>query len=675
MPPRRTRASAAPRTPLRLVAVDGTPGPLSEFESAFTHAGIGMALVSTDGRWMRVNPALCAFLGYDAEELMRRSFQQVTHPDDLDADLAEMQRLLAGTIDSYAMDKRYLRRDGGTVWGRLTVSLLRDAEGRPRHFISQVQDVTALHALEDRRREAHEHLAHIVATQQDIATAGLHDFDVMQLACDRAPALCGGDAAVVELLDGDDLVYRTASGRMARHVGTRLRVAASFSGLCALTGVLMRCDDTELDPRVDRETCRRIGVRSLLVLPLQQEHGVIGVLKVMSAVPGAFGPRAEAALRLLGGLVTAALRNATLLGLQQALLAERTAALDAMLLSEDRYRMLANASLDAVVVSERGLVTDANEVFARMFRLGNGDPRGRSVLDFVAAESRADVRARLAAGDEARYQVLGRRSDGTTFPLEVSARHLGAMGDPKRVTVLRDLSAERELDRMKHEFVSIVSHELRTPLTSIRGSLGLLEGGVSGPLAPKAGELVRIARTNADRLVRLVGDMLDMERIRSGKLELAVEPLDAGELVAAAVQGIEGMAVLHDVRLAMRHRALGAIAGDRDRLLQVLTNLLSNAIKFSPSGATVLVEVEDVDAAVRFTVEDRGPGIPADRVGRLFERFAQVGTTDSRRAGGTGLGLAISRGIVEQHGGRVGVESEPGVRTRIWMEVPVQAPS
>jgi DNA-binding response OmpR family regulator len=202
-------------------------------------------------------------------------------------------------------------------------------------------------------------------------------------------------------------------------------------------------------------------------------------------------------------------------------------------------------------------------------------------------------------------------------------------------------TAEREaVDRMKTEFISMVSHELRTPLTSIRGAMGLLEAGVVGALPPPALELVRIARTNADRLIRLVNDILDLEKLEAGRVELVLAALDPAELVAGALDA------------------------------QVLINLLGNAIKFSPDGGEVTLRVAPAGPGdLRVSVEDHGPGIPAGQMDRLFTRFGQLDASDRRGQGGTGLGLAISRSIVEQHGGRIGVVSEPGTRTEFWFEL------
>ncbi len=281
------------------------------------------------------------------------------------------------------------------------------------------------------------------------------------------------------------------------------------------------------------------------------------------------------------------------------------------------------------------------------------------------------AKARIGVPDENRWTYV--RKDGTTFPVLLSVTTLrdGEGGVDGYIAIASDITERDAADRLKDEFVSTVSHELRTPLTSIRGSLKLLEGGVAGELESQALELVRIAGTNAERLIRIVNDILDLEKISAGKLELELGRLTPGDLADAALDGIRGMAELAGVEVAREVRVQAEVLGDDGRLVQVLTNLLSNAVKFSPAGARVDLVVESTASGrVRFSVTDRGPGIAPEHLPKLFGRFQQVDATDARRKGGTGLGLAISKSIVAQHGGEIGVSSEVGRGSTFWLELP-----
>lgn len=214
-----------------------------------------------------------------------------------------------------------------------------------------------------------------------------------------------------------------------------------------------------------------------------------------------------------------------------------------------------------------------------------------------------------------------------------------------------------QLDSVKDEFISTVSHELRTPLTSIRGALGLLSTGNLGPVDPKARNLLRIATNNTDRLVRLINDILDLERMDSGRAPLQITRCVLRDLCIQAVETMSAMADAADVWLDILPEPEPlAFEGDPDRILQVLCNLLSNAIKFSPRGAAVTLSTEVEGEHLLLRVEDRGRGIPAEKLDAVFDRFLQVDPGDSRQKGGTGLGLAICRSIATQHGGTIWAE-------------------
>lgn len=232
----------------------------------------------------------------------------------------------------------------------------------------------------------------------------------------------------------------------------------------------------------------------------------------------------------------------------------------------------------------------------------------------------------------------------------------------------------RSLSRLKDEFVSTVSHELRTPLTSIRASLALLADGMDGEVSGQAKELVTIANNSCERLVRMISDLLDIEKIESGKMhfELTRQPLQP--LLEQAIDATQGYADQFGVPLLLQdlqNQEEGIMVDvDRDRMTQVLVNLLSNAIKYSPVNVPVCLKVARSPGRVRLSVIDRGPGIPEDFRSRIFQKFAQADSSNTRRLGGSGLGLSISKRIVEQHGGEIGFLDWPGGGTEFYVELP-----
>jgi PAS domain S-box-containing protein len=237
--------------------------------------------------------------------------------------------------------------------------------------------------------------------------------------------------------------------------------------------------------------------------------------------------------------------------------------------------------------------------------------------------------------------------------------------------VARDIEEQKRISQMKNDFVSMVSHELRTPLTSIRGSLGLIAGGIAGELPEKARSLVEIATKNCERLVRLINDILDVEKIESGKMGFRFLPVELAPLLEQASESNRAYAGGYGVELRIAVVAAGArVWGDPDRLLQVVTNLISNAVKFSPRGGVVEITTARGIGDVRVSVTDHGRGITPEFRARIFEKFAQSDSSSTRERGGTGLGLSISRAIVERHHGRIGFTSEPGVATTFYFDLP-----
>jgi signal transduction histidine kinase len=233
------------------------------------------------------------------------------------------------------------------------------------------------------------------------------------------------------------------------------------------------------------------------------------------------------------------------------------------------------------------------------------------------------------------------------------------------------IEEQQRLERLKDEFISVVSHELRTPLTSIHGALNLLIEGKAGELPSDAQRFLEIAYRNSGRVVRLVNEILDLQKIESGMIGLDMRLVDVGQLLADAVEANHAYAARFDVAIALDDSGPPLfVHADPDRLLQVLANLLCNAARFSPPGATVTVRAERLRGRVRVCVADHGPGIPEAFRTRIFGKFAQGDPSVPSWREGTGLGLSISKAIVERLGGRIGFESEVGRGSVFHFDLP-----
>ncbi len=347
--------------------------------------------------------------------------------------------------------------------------------------------------------------------------------------------------------------------------------------------------------------------------------------------------------------------------------------------AEEKFRLaLESFPSGMVMVDHRGKIVMMNNEVERLFGYRRDELIGQNVDVLVPVRMRGQHlrhREGFTRHPEARRMGAGRdlfglRRDGTEFPIEVGLNPIQTGEGILVLGAIVDISERKRLERLKDEFVSTVSHELRTPLTSISGSLGLLIGGAAGPLPERAARLLAIAHTNSQRLVRLVNDILDIEKMESGRLAFCFKRVEARALAEQVIEANRGFADGYGIRVCLDPTSVAAeVHADPDRLAQVMTNLLSNAIKFSPANGEVEVSVGKRNGMVRISVRDHGPGIPADFRPHLFEKFAQADATDARRKGGTGLGLSIARQIVARLGGTIGFADAPGGGTIFNVEL------
>ncbi|WP_332775315.1 PAS domain S-box protein [Polaromonas sp.] len=353
---------------------------------------------------------------------------------------------------------------------------------------------------------------------------------------------------------------------------------------------------------------------------------------------------------------------------------------DALHTSESQLRQMSDTvpALLAYVDAEQRLQFH-NKAYEESFGLTHNQLHGKPLRQVLGDDAYEKVRDKIEdalSGYSVRYE--GSRMNAQGDLRDYDFKYLPRYGEGKQegqvigfYALGNDITELKRIDRMKSEFVSTVSHELRTPLTSIRGSLGLISGGVAGALPDKAKKLVDIAKDNCERLIRLINAILDSEKIESGKMRFELQVTALKPLLEQALAANEGFAAQHQVTLALDAPDDTLRANiDSDCLTQVITNLLSNAVKFSPPQTPVQVRLLRAGERVRVEVIDHGSGIPEEFRKRIFQKFSQADSSDTRQSGGTGLGLSISRAIVERMGGGMGFNSETGIGTTFFFELP-----
>jgi len=342
---------------------------------------------------------------------------------------------------------------------------------------------------------------------------------------------------------------------------------------------------------------------------------------------------------------------------------------------EARMRALVETAPDGIVtIRSDGTIESVNAVLENLCGVPASDLIGVDIeriipsflLDGRISDLASGQRSPFSAGREL-YAV---RQDGSHVPVEVSTSTVSLGREDVYTGIVRDITERKEVEERVKDFYSMVSHELRTPLASIRTALGLMES-FSDELSDKTRPVVRIAAAEADRLMRLINDILDMRKIESGKLELALDAFDASDLLRKAIEGIDSLA--HQAQVTIKNEANTAldVYCDGDRILQVLSNILANAVKYSPSPGKVIVACEKSGSSCKISIRDFGPGVAKNQAHKLFGRFEQLRAKDGKNRAGSGLGLAIAKAIVEQHGGEIGVELPDGGGSIFWFSLPL----
>ncbi len=715
---------------------------------AFDNAPIGMAVIGLDHRFIEVNRAFASIVGYSSAELLRRSFEDITHPDDVDLDLTLTRKLEDGEIPSYQLAKRYLRKDGSIVHAMLTRSVMRDPSGAARNFVAQIEDVSArveaeaaLRRSEAQFRELIEQAPEAVFvadldgrytsingaaesllgyTREELVGKTIMDIippeDIPRLTTEKQKLLDRSRVVVSQwkLLrkDGSRIPVEVSAriqddGRwiaFVRDVSERRRAAEALEASRARLARAQRVahlGSWDWDLRTNEversdELLRLFGLAPGTVAPVRLSMSeyihpddrarVVELvdLAVHEGRPYSFEHRIvrtdgrERIVLQQGEPVLEGGKPVRVVGTVLDVTERRQAELEreatlkwlrAVVEHSPIGLVLVHASTDRLEANPRALqilgkeISDVTECAALIVG-----------ADGAALEPRELPSARALHGEVIEWGEYGcRRPDGTVVPLLLGAAPItNAAGTVDgAVVAFQDISAAKELERLRAEWSSVVAHDLRQPLNTIVLLAQQTRRGVADPDAQHALERIK---SSAFRLSRMIGDLMDLSRLDASRLDLTRERLDVlGSIRESASRlALEAPSRPIHIRCAT---SLPLVHADPDRLAQILDNLLSNAIKYGEADTPIVVDVEPSDGEVAVAVTNEGRGIPEDELPLLFRRFQRASGAKSARIKGTGLGLYITSELVAAHGGRITVSSTPGETTTFRFTLPAVAPA
>jgi PAS domain S-box-containing protein len=602
------------------------------FRAAFGSSALGMALALPDGRWLQVNPALCEITGYTEDVLLATDFQSITHPDDLEECVDGLGRMLAGEIQYFYMEKRYVHKSGRTVWVYVSTSLVRDAEDRPLYVVGQIQDITEA-------RMAKENLERLIRQNRSILATvgeGIYGLDLNERTSFVNPAA--------------ERMLGYGSGELAGRHQHDIVSHLNAEGVpypedeCPVYAALRDGDVHSSSDEVFRRKDGSTFPVEYMSTPIREGGAVVGAVVTFRDITRR--KRAEEALRK----------------------------------SEARFRLLAEKMSDLVCLHEPdGRYVYISPSCRRLLGYEPEELLGTDPYDLCHPEDlqriRTGAHAKALEGKgvvSVTYRIR-KKSGAYTWFETLTEPILDEGGKVVRLqTSSRDVSERKRVERVlaeaaraKAEFLAEVSHELRTPLTVIRGNA---EIGLEFDGDCDHEELLREIVRESSTMSGMVEDLLFLARSESAAPPFRMEPVEANVLIKGLARRATSLAAEHSATLDTTREETGLVRVDPARVEQAVLALVDNAIKYGPEAQRITLRSSSLEGELHVEVGDRGPGIPEAELPHVFERFYRL---DGIEEPGNGLGLSIAQTIAEAHGGRIEAESQPGEGTRMTLILPL----
>ena len=659
-------------------------------------------------RIIYVNPAFTRMTGYTPEEVLGKT-PRILQGEKTDQTVLARINTALQNWQPVQVDLINYRKDGSPFWVELSIVPVADEKGWYTNWVAVQRDITerkqaeadlqqlnqeleirvqqrtqALSSSQAVLQQQMERERLMVAVAQQIRIS-LNLTEILNTSVNQVQQLLVADRVVVYRIwpDHTGTVIAEAIAPQWPEIANITLAGEAFPEHCRQTysqGKVYTLTDRLSDPNLVPcmvEFLSQIQVRAELVVPIIQQNTLWGLLIThQCSGPREWQPWEIELLQQLANQMAIAIQQSELYETLQEELRERQQVAIALQKSEAEFRSLSeNSPVGIFRMDAQGGCTYTNPRCQAICGYTFAQALGEGWLQFVHPEDREWLIEQwsqtLSSQREFSAPVRYVHQDATIrfAQMRISPLSMTSSQLIGHVGTVEDITERLAIETMKNEFISIVSHELRTPLTSIRGSLGLLAAGVLKNQPESAQRMLDIAVHDTERLVRLVNDILDLERLDAQKVNLVKQSWDLVTIIEQSVETVQSLAAESQIRLSVEPTSVQVFV-DRDRIIQTLVNLVSNAIKFSPPETTVTLSVQDQADQILFEVKDQGRGIPADQLETIFGRFQQVDASDSRQKGGTGLGLAISKSIVQQHGGKLWVESIVGEGSSFYFTLP-----